>query len=252
VGLGDPVYVYAPGTEGRGAGVYRLVGLLHFPDPAAEAKSAYLSLAAAQELAAPGSATRIELHFPFTRLGQDAQLAALAPQLEARLGPGLSLESWREASPALAQIFNLLTPLVLIFAAIFFGLAGLLVLNTIYLGLLERTRELGVIVALGAGPAQVTRMVVLESLLLTLSGALVGSGLGLATVGALSRGFSLEAVFGGVASTFGLPEVLYLSLRPWELPVTLAYALLTGLLAAWWPARLAARLEPVEAMRFTA
>lgn len=252
VGLGQPVYVYAPGTEGRGAGVYKLVGLLRFPDPAAEARSAYLSLAAAQELAAPGSATRIELHFPFTRYAQDAQLSALQPQLAQSLGPGLSLESWKEASPAIAQVFDLLTPLVLIFAAIFFGLAGLLVLNTIYLGLLERTRELGVMVALGAGPAQVTRMVVLESLLLCLSGALVGAALGLFTLAALSEGLSLKALFGEAIGAFGLPEVLYMSLRAQDALVTVVYTLATGLLAAWWPARVAARLEPVEAMRFTA
>ncbi|ADD29650.1 ABC transporter permease [Meiothermus ruber] len=250
--LGDPVYVYAPGTLGRGAAAYRLVGLLRFPDPAVEARSAYLSLAAAQELAAPGSATRIELHFPFTRYAQDAQLGPIQAQLAQQLGPGLRLESWKEASPAIAQIFDLLTPLVLIFAALFFGLAGLLVLNTIYLSLLERTRELGVIVALGAGPAQVTRMVVLESLLLCSSGALVGGGLGLLLIAALSGGFSLEALYGEVGGAFGLPETVYLSLRAWDIPITLGFALATGLLAAWWPARVAASLEPVEAMRFTA
>ena len=250
--LGDPVYVYAPGTEGQGAGAYRLVGLLRFPDSALEVRSAYLSLAAAQALAAPGSASRVELHFPFTRYSQDRELARLQPQMVASLGPRLSLESWREASPAIAQIFDLLTPLVLIFAAIFFGLAGLLVVNTIYLGLLERSRELGVIVALGASPGQVTRMVVLESLLLCLSGALVGGALGLLLIAALSGGFSLEALYGEVGGTFGLPSTVYLSLRAWDIPITLGYALITGLLAAWWPARVAASLEPVEAMRFSA
>lgn len=250
--LGDPVYVYAPGTEGRGAAAYRLVGLLRFPDIALEARSAYLSLAAAQELAAPGSATRIELHFPFTRYAQDAQLGPLQTQLAQQLGPGLSLESWKQASPAIAQIFDLLTPLVLIFAALFFGLAGLLVLNTIYLSLLERTRELGVMASLGAGPAQVTRMVALESMLLCSSGASVGGALGLLSIAALSGGLPLEALFGEVGRAFGLPDKVYLSLRAWDIPITLGFTLATGLLAAWWPARVAARLEPVEAMRFSA
>jgi len=250
--LGGSVYVYAPGTEGRGAGVYKLVGLLDFPDTATEVRSAFISLAAAQELAAPGSATRIELHFPFTRLVQDAQLDILQPQLAASLGPGLSLESWRQANPVIAQVIEQFRPLTLIFAAIYFGLAGLLVVNTIYLGLLERTRELGVIVALGAGPAKVTRMVVLESLLLCMTGALIGGVLGLLIIAALSGGFSLEALYGEMGGQLGLPPVIYLSLRPWDIPITLAFALATGLLAAWWPARVAASLEPVEAMRFSA
>lgn len=253
VGLGDPVYVYAPGTEGRGAAAYRLVGLLKFPDSGLEARSAFTSLAAAQELAAPGSATRIELHFPFTRYSQDADLATLQPRLAAVLGQTLSLETWRQANPAIAQILQLLTPLVLIFAGIFFGLAGLLVVNTIYLSLLERTREFGVIVALGAGPAKVTRMVLLESLLLCGAGAIVGGALGLLLVASLSGGFSLGALYDQTSlSVFGLPETIYLSLRPTDVLITLAFALATGLLAAWWPARVAARLEPVEAMRFAA
>lgn len=253
VRLGDPVYVYAPGTEGRGAAAYRLVGLLKFPDSGLEARSAFTSLAAAQELAAPGSATRIELHFPFTRYSQDAGLATLQSQLAARLGKNLTLETWRQANPAIAQILQLLTPLVLIFAGIFFGLAGLLVVNTIYLSLLERTREFGVIVALGAGPAKVTRMVLLESLLLCGAGAIIGGVLGLLLVASLSGGFSLGALYGQTSlSVFGLPETIYLSLRPADILITLVFALATGLLAAWWPARVAARLEPVEAMRFAA
>jgi ABC-type lipoprotein release transport system permease subunit len=253
VKLGDWVYVYAPGTEGRGAGIYRLVGLLKFSDSGLEARSAFVSLAAAQELAAPGSATRIELHFPFTRYSQDAQLTALQPRLAALLDQNLVLETWRQASPALAQLLQLLTPLVLIFAGIFFGLAGLLVVNTIYLSLLERTREFGVIVALGAGPTKVMRMVLLECLLLCGAGAIIGGALGLLLVTALSGGLSLGALYSQTSlSVLGVPQTIYPSLRSMDVPITLAFALATSLLAAWWPARVAARLEPVEAMRFVA
>jgi ABC-type lipoprotein release transport system permease subunit len=252
VRLGDPIYAFAPNTLGRGAGVYTLVGLLRFPDAATEARTAFLSLAAAQELAGPDSATRIELHFPFTRFDQDGLLEPQLAELREGLDPALSLESWREVSPAMAQIFNMLRPVMLIFTAIFFGLAGLLVLNTIYLSLLERTRELGVMVALGAGPARMTHMVVLESLLLSLGGAAVGSLLGLMAIAALDGGFSLEALYGEMVAGLGIPTIIYLSLSPWDLPITFSFALATGLLAAWWPARVAARLEPVEAMRFTA
>jgi ABC-type antimicrobial peptide transport system permease subunit len=142
--------------------------------------------------------------------------------------------------------------MMLIFAAIFFGLSGLLVVNSIYLGLLERTRELGVIVALGAGPGRMTRMVVTESLVLCVTGALLGLVLGLLTVAGLAGGFSLDQLYGGLGGEFGLPQVIYLSLSTGDTIVTLIFALVTGLLAAWWPARVAARLEPVEAMRFTA
>lgn len=253
VRVGDPVYVYAPGAEGRGVGAYRLVGLVGFPDAETEAHTALLSLAALQALAAPGSATRIELHLPWTRYRQDARLEALASPLRAQLPPGLTLETWREANPALAQVLRLLRPLILLVAGVFFGLAGLLVVNTIYLGLVERTRELGLILALGAGPAQVLRMVLLESLLLSGTGLLLGGTVGGLLVAALARGVSLGALYGRSSlPVLGLPEVIYPSLEPMDLLLTLAFVLITALLAAWWPARVAARLEPVQAMRFVA
>jgi ABC-type lipoprotein release transport system permease subunit len=252
VKLGDLVYVYAPGTEGSGAAAYKMVGLVKLPDNAADVRTAFISLAAAQDLAAPGGATRIELHLPYIRLNQDSALANLQPSLASTLGSKLTVENWREANPSLAQILKIIGPLGLSFTLIFFGLAGLLVVNTIYLSLLERTREFGVIVALGAGPAKMTRMVLLESVLLCFSGALVGAALGLLLVVGLSRGIPTEALYGKAAGDFGMPEVLYVSLGSYDLLVTLILALLTGLIAAWWPARVAAGLQPVEAMRFTA
>ena len=252
VKMGDPVYVYAPGTEGTGAAVYKVVGLVRIADNAAEVRTAFISLPAAQDLAAPNGATRLELHLPYTRLNQDSAITGLQPSLTSALGSKLAVETWREANPSLAQILQIIGPLGLSFTLIFFGLAGLLVVNTIYLSLLERTREFGVIVALGAGPGKMTRMVLLESLLLCLVGALVGAALGLGLVAALSRGLPTEALYGSAARDFGMPEVLYVSLGSYDLLVTVALALLTGLIAAWWPARVAAKLEPVEAMRFTA
>jgi len=251
VKLGDAVYAYAPNTQGSGAAVYKVVALLHFPDPATEGRAAYLSLAAAQALAAPGGATRLELHLPITRYSQDWLVSALRPALANALGPGLSVETWREANPSLAQVLALLQPLVLVMMLIFFVLAGLMVVNTVYLGLLERTREFGVITALGAGPAKVTWMVLLESLLLCLSGAVGGGLLGVGLVAILSKGFTYPGL-DKIGGTFGIPQVLYPSLGVWGVLGTLLFAVLTGLLAAWWPARVAAQMEPVEAMRFNA
>lgn len=252
VKMGDAVYVYAPGTEGTGGAVYKVVGLVRIADSAAEARTAFISLPAAQELAAPSGATRLELHLPFTRLNQDAEVAGLRPTLATILGPKLAVETWREANPSLAQILQIIGPLGLGFTLLFFGLAGLLVVNTIYLSLLERTREFGVIVALGAGPGKMMRMVLLESLLLCFVGAAAGAVLGMLLVVGLSRGLPTVALYGSAARDLGMPEVLYVSLGSYDLLVTFALALLTGLIAAWWPARVAARLEPVEAMRFTA
>lgn len=251
VQLGDKVDAYAPGGDGVGAGVYRVVGLLSAPDTTAEGKLAYLPLAAAQALAAPNAATRLEVHLPaLTHFSDDAQAVTLQRQLAPKISPNYVLETWREANPSLAQMLTLLRPMTMLISALFFILAGLLIINTIYLSLLERTREFGVIIALGAGPSQVTRMMFLESLMLCGLGALIGLLLGLALIGATSKGIPTATLTQGLS--MGLPAMIYPSLRPGDIAFALGFTLLTGLQAAWWPSRVASKLEPVEAMRFVA
>ena len=83
VGLGDDVYVYAPGTDGYGAAAYTVQGLLSFEDPNREIGAAYLSLVAAQELAAPDGLSRLELHYPeINTLAEDELVAADLNALE--------------------------------------------------------------------------------------------------------------------------------------------------------------------------
>ncbi len=251
VELGDTVYIYAPGTEGLGAAAYTLVGLISLPDALAEARVAYLSLAAAQELAAPGAVSRLELHLPqVRRIADDPRVAEVQQAVQAAAGEGYSVESWRQFHPALAQLNDLLTPFLLIFTGILFILAGLMVVNTVYLNLMERIREFGVIMALGAGRRAVAAMVLWESLWLCVSGALVGMLAGLLLVWRLGRGFALPVVLQEVGAAFGYPRVLYASIQPLEIVITAAFVVVTGILAAWWPARVAGSLEPVEAMRF--
>ena len=252
VTLGDDVYVYAPGTEGFGAAAYRVAGLLEFDDPNREIRTAYLSLAAAQELAAPGAVSQLELYFPrIQTLREDGTVRAAAANLNRALGDELEVETWRELDPATANLINFLTPVMLVATGIFFLLAGLLVLNTIYLSTLERIREFGVLISLGAQGRTVMGMITLESVLMCLVGAFLGLAGGFAVIFSLSDGF----VFPGQEESFaqlGISPVLYPSVEPWQVLVTVSFAVVTALLAALWPASIAARTEPAEAMRYVA
>jgi ABC-type lipoprotein release transport system permease subunit len=252
VRLGDTVYAYAPGTEGTGASAYTVVGMLHFPDAARDAGTGVLSLRAVQNLAAPGAVTRFELHVPqVRRAADDAVLIQLRDRLRDALGESVIVETWREVFPSLSRIEQVMRPVVLVFVGLFFVLAGLLVVNTVYLSVIERTREFGVVIALGARRGRVMRMVMAESLVLCGTGAVLGLTLGTLTLARLSRGFSYPGLE-GVMRQVGLPAVMYASIDPVEIIVILAFALVTGVVAALMPARVAGRLEPIEAMRFVA
>ena len=253
VGLGDEVYVYTPGTDGYGAAAYTVEGLLSFSDPRQEIGAAYLSLVAAQELAAPDGLSRLELHFPgINTLEQDAQTVSALAQLKNALPPGATVETWRQLDPSLATLVNFFTPVLVVMSLIFFVLAGLLVLNTVYLSTLERVREFGVMISLGARGRQIMGMVTLESLLMCLLGAVLGLALGLGFVALGSRGLALPGYAEDILAEVGLPSVVYLSVEPWQLLLAVGFAVLTALFAALGPARMAANIEPAEAMRYTA
>jgi ABC-type lipoprotein release transport system permease subunit len=253
VKLGDTVYAYAPGTDGTGASAYIVVGILHFPDPAQDARGALLSLPAAQELAAPGAVSRFELHFPELRhTTDDAALFPLRIRLQDALGADVVVETWRETYPSLSNLERMMRPLVIFFIGLFFVLAGLLVVNTIYLSVIERTRELGVVVALGARRGRVMRMVLAESFLLCGTGAAVGLITGFALIWRLAQGFAYPGSWGDVTEAYGLPRVMYASVGTADIVIMIAFVIGIGMLAALWPARVAGRLAPVEAMRFAA
>jgi ABC-type antimicrobial peptide transport system permease subunit len=94
-------------------------------------------------------------------------------------------------------------------------------------------------------------MITLESVLMCLLGAAIGLGLGLASVASLADGF----IFPGQEETFeqlGMNPVLYPSVEPWQVLVAVGFALTTAILASLWPASIAARTEPAEAMRYVA
>ncbi len=252
VGIGDDVSVYAPGTEGIGAALYRVRGLVHLDDPTSEAGTAYLSLAAAQELAAPDAVGRFELHFPSLHdMRSESVVNATADRLGQALGPGYAVETWRELDPTLLGLVKVMNPILYGMSLIFYVLAGLLVLNTVYLSLIERVREFGLIIALGAEGRQVLLMILSESVLLCLTGAAVGLAAGLGAVAALAPGFTLPG-FEGLYAALGISPVLYPSVSAGQVTFALIFALVTAIAAALWPALLATRIEPVEAMRHTA
>lgn len=251
VAIGDEVVLYAPGTEGFGAGAFTVTGLVDVLDPSLAARTALASLAAAQALAAPDALSRIEVHYPgVLRMEDDVSSAALAQQLQATL-PDLTTETWRELSPVLVRILDSLRPIMAVVSVLFFVLAGLLVVNSIYLGMVERIHEFGVLMSLGASGRRVMGLITLESVLLCAAGAAAGLAVGLPLVALMGRGFTIPGLEQYYAS-FGMDPMFYASIHPGEIAFAVLFALGTGVLAALWPASIASRLEPVEAMRFIA
>ncbi len=248
VHLGDTITLFSPGSPGRGVGIFKVEGILDFPDPQMNAGLAYTSLAPAQALAAPDALTRIELRPSGFTLATEGGLTKLRSEIAKALGGSLEVQTWREANPIADGMLRLLTPMFGIYGVLFFVLAGLLVMNTMYLSLMERVREFGLLQALGTSSGRLRGLVFLESLMLSIGGALLGTALGLITVAWLGRGIYLPHWLANVYTQFGLPTTLYPVASVGGVLFAAALAVLTGLIAAQRPARQAASISPVEAM----
>ena len=231
-----------------------ILGVFRSPDATIGRTVVMSSLDTARKLArSDAAATAIVLRVDgVTGPWNTSKLDRVAGALRAALPAGYEVQDWRELIPFVAGYMNILTPLLLVMAAIFLGLGALVVVNTLYLSVMERTREIGLILALGSSRARVTGMVLIEAGIITLAGAAYGALVGVGIVW-IVEAFSGIPLWGQAAEwmkEIGISPVLHMSIR-WTQVVLSAGAMAgVALLAAWLPARRASRLEPMEAMRY--
>jgi len=126
------------------------------------------------------------------------------------------------------------------------------VLNTLYLSVLERTRELGVTLSLGAPRRHVMRGVLTEAGLISASGACIGAVLGVGSVALVEAcgGIPLPASFAEFTRAVGVSAVIHMRVYPFQVFLSALTMMAIAVLAAWFPAYRAGRLEPMEAMRY--
>lgn len=194
---------------------------------------------------APEAATAVAL-----RLRDRRTLAETQTRLAARLGPGYEVAGWPQLLPSLPGMLRFHDVMGYVVLAVFFVTVGVAVANPVLMAVLERTREFGVLLALGAGQARVVKLVLAESTMLGALGVALGSGLGSAVTALFSRvGIDLGAFEAGLRTMPGLSGIVYPMLSPQRSLLITGLVFVLALLAALYPAAKAAGLEPVAALR---
>ncbi len=181
-------------------------------------------------------------------LHDPAQVDAVTAQLR-KAFPTLKTETYRQVSPDLdlyeSQIKTLSSIyLTVIMLALIFG-----IVNTMLMAVLERVRELGMLMAIGMNKVRVFFMVMLETILLCLVAAPLGLLLGYGTIVYLGKyGINLSA-YSETMQMYGMSEIVYFEVEPTvylQAPIAVA---ITAVVASIYPAWKAIRLKPVEAIR---
>ena len=223
-----------------------VVGIYDVGVPSVEKTTIYMSLGEAQQLfGLDGQVTEVVISLK--QIGQEPGVVSAINQS----APGYEVESWETSIPDLKQTMDMKTGVMSVFGVFMLGIAAIGILNLLMMAVFERTREIGIIGALGLKPREITFLFLLEGILIGLMGAVLGAVLGTLINGVLG-------IYGLNYSQFAnLTEYTALingSIYPQLVPLkVLQHALTVAIiaaLAAVYPALEASRREPAEALHY--
>jgi ABC-type lipoprotein release transport system permease subunit len=170
------------------------------------------------------------------------RLAQSAPHLEVL--PWYELDRFLGTSVETFDGFSMVF-IVVIFLALSFGLV-----NTLVMAIFERTREIGLMQALGMTPASICVQILLEAMMLLLIGLLVGNALVLLSLHSIKDGLDISGVAEGMA-LMGAGSVLKPALHTLDVIRANGVVLVLGIVACALPAWQASRLDPITTMNHT-
>ncbi len=161
----------------------------------------------------------------------------------------LVVETWKDLAPELEMMYEFLIIemqifLAIIMAALLFGIT-----NTMLMSVLDRVREFGVLLAVGMKRVRVFLLIMIETIILSLFGGIIGMVLGTFTIWYFSdKGIDLSLFSEGLSS-WGMPTILYPILPLYFYGVLTTMIVVTGILAAIYPSIKTIKLRPADAIR---
>ena len=221
-----------------------VIGIYDIGIPSMEKATSYISLTEAQNLfGLHGQSTEVQI--TLKRVGTESKVVnALTP-----LFPGYEVESWAKNYPELSNAVGRKNIVMDIFSVIIVMIAGIGILNLLLMAIYERTREIGLLGAMGLKPRQIATTFILEGALIGFVGVLAGIALGLALNLSLMQVGMDYSQFAGVTDYMALISGrIYPTLGISKLPMRALIIFVIAALAALIPALIASRREPSEAL----
>ncbi|MGA9188691.1 MAG: ABC transporter permease [Methanosarcina sp.] len=233
VHVGDRVDAVFPGSQTTS---FKVVGLIH-TGTAADEVTAYARLDSVQDFFnEPGVVSTIGV-----RVADPYQADVIAGSIERETG--LDAVSWSEANAEILSLLDTQMIFANIFYLLIYGIAGFGIANTLITIVAQRTREIGILKAMGASQKSIMAVFIFQSMVLGAIGLILGTILGYIVTVAL-QSYEIEVP---QEMYFGF-QTLPLEVEPLNFVYAALFAFIINILSGIYPARKAAKLDPVKAI----
>jgi ABC-type lipoprotein release transport system permease subunit len=250
VGPGDELVVLGQGRDGSiAATVVKVKGIFSSGQDERDRRLMHVPLEYFQDL----YAMRGAVHEVVVLCESLEQVPKVKNRIAASLetveeGESLVVLDWKELVPGLIEAIKVDLASGFIFYIILIVVVAFSILNTFLMAIFERTKEFGVLMAIGTKPGRLFRILLLESTCMTVLGVVVGMVVG----SLITWHFQVHGIVISSASEilrqFGLPDRIYPQLSVWSVSIGAGIVLLITSITALYPALRVHRMSPVEAM----
>ncbi|MDZ4721968.1 MAG: FtsX-like permease family protein [Roseiflexaceae bacterium] len=245
IGLGDPItLVGRRKDEFMRQHTMTVVGIYNLHMPNIEKTAVFIMLADAQTLYNLRDQTTEVVIFLKTVGSEETTISTLQAQL-----PGSEVDSWQTLRPEIRQTLDTKFAFSSFFGVVILLIASIGILNLMLMSVFERTREMGVLAALGMKGWQITNLFLLEGAMIGIVGAVIGCSLGALLVWGVGQvGIDLSSASGMGEIMALMGNRLYPSLTLTDLLNRGALVIIIAAIAALYPSWQASRKEPAQAL----
>jgi putative ABC transport system permease protein len=227
------------------SGAFRIAAIYQSANAPLDERNVYVTMKDMNSLLATGRS----FHEIVILLNNDEDLQTVQQQLQQKF-PSYKIESWKEISPETNLLVKTTDKLSYILMTIIMVALAFGIINTMLMAVLERTREIGMMVALGTTKLKIFLLVLLETIYLTLAGAPIGILTGwLVSDYFHKNGLDISGMGKEMMSSFGYSTVIYPEFPADKFLGVMLIVFSTAIISCLFPAIKALRLQPVEALR---